>query len=181
MLILATALCSCAGEKDIFSSKFDYVNYGGERYIQSRMSVAKHSQSDFNVISIPIVNRNADTIYIFSTVLDNPDMFYSGKNIRSRKSHLIVDSYYDGYMKDAAHSGIRKFNFFQVLPGDSMVVSFDIDRLERMVNPLPPKIELRYYYFEKKGRNFDGLVNVEKGRLHCGSRHVYILKRPLVR
>ncbi len=170
LLIFVSVFCSCSSGKDIFSSKSDYVNYNGEKYIQSRVSTHQDRPNNSNTIRTAIVNTKADTIYIYSTVLDNNEMFYSGKNLKLERSCLVVDSYYSGSMTDAVYSGVKKFSFTEILPNDSMFVDFDVDRIARIAKFSPRKIKFKYYYFEKKGRNFEGLVSIEKDRLHCGTQ-----------
>ena len=93
-------------------------------------------------------------------------MFYSGKNLQKKGTVLIVDTYYPEYIADALHSGIKKFNFIQLLPNDSLVINIDVKRLVKNVRDYSPgKLKVLYYYFEKRGQSFDGLVNISKNKL----------------
>ncbi len=166
LLAILVLICSCSVEKRLFKLKSDYITQDGIRYIQSTISNYKGVISSLSESQFIIQNTSADTLYVFSTVLDNINMFYSGKNLHKKGTVLIVDTYYPEYMVDALHSGIKKFNFIQLLPNDSLVVNVDVKRLlEKIGDYSPNKLKLRYYYFEKRGQNFGGLFNISKNKL----------------
>ena len=166
LLILLILLSSCSTEKKIFNRKSDYLIRNGDRYIQATISNNKGIVNSSSENQFVIRNNEDDTICIFSTVLDNENMLYSGKNIQKNADVVVVDTYYPEYMSDAIHSGIKKFNFIQLLPNDSVTINFDVNRLARQVGDYQyDKLKMRYYYFRKRGQNFDGLVNITKTRL----------------
>ncbi len=99
-----------------------------------------------NTSSYCFVVKNSSNIpmYIFSTVLENPIMFYSKKNHSIKKNEIIFYSHYYNYMEDVIHSGIKKYNFIKVLPNDNLRINID----ESFVNQSKKKkMKLIYYYF----------------------------------
>jgi len=166
LLALLLFFSSCSVEEKFFNSSTDYITQDGHKYIQSIISGNKGVINNLSENQFIIKNKEVDTLYIFSTVLDNENMFYSGKNLQIKGGTLIVDTHYAEYMADAVHSGIKKFSFIQLLPKDSLVINIDVNRLPiQKTDYSAVTLKLIYYYFEKRGQNFDGLVNIERSKL----------------
>ena len=84
LLGLILLLSSCSAEKKIFSLKSDYITQDGIRYIQSTISSNKRIINSSSENQFIIRNTEVDTLYVFSTVLDNENMFYSGKILHKK-------------------------------------------------------------------------------------------------
>lgn len=152
-------------KKDLFNSKKDYVVLNGDKYIQSYILENIHNVGSLSVNNVTVHNREKDTIYVFGTVLTNTNMFYSKKNISIKGSNLVIDSYYENFIEDAIHSGIKRFNFIEILPDDSLVINIDRKKFEGENNFTKNGV-FYYYYFLKEGNNFNGLVNISKNKIH---------------
>ncbi len=158
-LLLAS---SCSAGKDIFSSKSDYVLMKNEKYIQAHVVKGLSSIGVLSKDKIVIHGSNTDTLYIFSTVISNENMFYSKKNIVSKNNRITINSYYNNFIADAVHSGIKKYNFIELLPKDSLIINVDRKRIQSRLGNTLTDGRFHYYYFSKKGENFNGLVNITK-------------------
>jgi hypothetical protein len=164
IIIPLFALFSCSNsDKILIAQKNDYVSYQGSKYIQTHVSTNVKVINPDSSIRFVINNKEKDTIYIFSTVINNENMFYSKKNIEVHKGTVFINSYYKEFSKDAIYSGIRKFNFIELLPMDSLMINIDETKVTQISKSKAEKIRFTYYFF-KKGRDFsrDGLLNVNK-------------------
>ncbi|WP_297334124.1 hypothetical protein [Flavobacterium sp.] len=119
----------------------DYITVNKKRYITVNYIHTKtlNTKSPYQIL---IINKNENSVNVFSTVLENSLMFYSHKNISIKKSLMIFDSHYKNYMKDAVHSGEKKIKFIVIPPNDTLTVNINPN-----VIPDVRKIRLRYYYF----------------------------------
>ena len=157
--------CSCSAKKGIFNNKYDYVVYNEDRYIQANVIENPNAINKDAKHQIVINNFNNDTLYLFSTVIMNGNMFYSNKNISSKRNKLLINSYYDNFITDAVHSGIRTYTFIKVLPGDSLVINIESAKISALLKPTLYIGNFRYYYFLKNGNSFDELVNISRNKI----------------
>lgn len=165
VIILFLLCCACSTEKNIFSSKKEYFIHKNQKHIQSRLIKNVDSIGSFSGNKIVVSNHSNDTMYIFATVITNDNMFYSKKNICQKKNYLIINSYYDNFFVDAIHSGVRKFNFIELLPHNSLVINVDRERILKQFKQPLNNGKFKYYYFVKNGNNFDGLVNITENKI----------------
>lgn len=165
-LIFLFCIASCS-TKVFKYKKSDYFIVGNEKFIHARYIFSKelYNESDYQ---LTIKNDHNEDIYLFSTVLENKDMFYSDKNYKKNKNTLKLNSFYDGYMKDASHSGIRKFNFIPLKQGDSLIINLDYSILVNV-----EKIELTYYYYLLNAQQ-KSVINIENNILQKGTVTKYI-------
>ena len=156
--------CSCSNNKKVLvSDRNDYITYQGNIFIQSHVTKSIREINYSSPDRIIIYNKEKDTIYLFSTVISNDNMFYSDENIKLNKGLLIISSYYKNFMKDAPHSGIRKFSFIQLLPLDSLIINVDKEKIKKVINDKVNQTKFIYYYFKNPGGSSgDGLVNISK-------------------
>lgn len=139
-------LTSCSNSSFEFT-KSDYFLMEGKRYIRVKYNPNRElHQSGPKFIMLK--NEFKEDIYVFSTVLENTPMLYSQKNYTKNKKKLKLNSYYKNYMKDATHSGIRKFNFIPIASGDSLIVNLEPSFLSDV-----EEIEFTYYYLKSLNEN----------------------------
>lgn len=163
LLLLLSMSCS----KNVFKfNKTDYAYIDNERYIHVRYKLTDELYNK-SYYQLTIKNDHNEDIYLFSTVLENKHMFYSDKNYKKNKNTLKLNSFYDGYMKDASHSGIRKFNFIPIKQGDSLIINLDYSILVNV-----EKIELTYYYLLNAQQKT--LINIENNKVQKGTVTKYI-------
>lgn len=159
-LFLLLSAFSC--NKNVLTfDKADYSNLDNERYIHARYNQTKElfEKSD---CQFTVINSKNTEMYVFSTVLENQSMFYSKRNYSKNHQYLKLNSFYKGYMKDAVHSGIRKFNFIQIKPGDSLKINLD-NQILNDVN----KAELNYSYFFSNQK--EELINIDRIQILKGT------------
>ncbi|MDD3771835.1 MAG: hypothetical protein RBT46_03665 [Weeksellaceae bacterium] len=88
-------------------------------------------------------------------------MLYSKSNYSKDRKALKLNSYYENYMKDAVHSGIRKFNLIPIKKEDSLIINLDNSILSKV-----EEVELIYYYFT--GIQEELYVNIERNPIQRG-------------
>jgi len=153
-LLLFMMLCSCSSiDKKIFKShKTNYIVTPDGTFVNANYSILDtiNNKSKYNFI---IKNRENKSMFIFSTVIENSLMFYSKNNISFKKQVLKLNSYYKNYMREASHSGIKKYNFIEIQPNNSLIIYIDQELITNI-----KKIELTYYYFHSNSSN--SLLNI---------------------
>src|SRR5690554_3014383 len=109
IVISVFLLFSCISSAFPIFRKSDYFLKDGEKHIRVQYN-SKRELYDKSPYYLTIKNLHNEDIYLFSTVLENRAMLYSKSNYSKDRKALKLNSYYENYMKDAVHSGIRKFN-----------------------------------------------------------------------
>jgi hypothetical protein len=163
LLLVLLLLGSCATHnKSIISEKNDYLIFNEDKYISTTVDTNTNIINDISSHQIIIRNPDKDTVYVFSTVFSQSGMFYSEKNIHRTNNKIYIKNFYRNFIRDASYSGIKKFNFIRILPGDSLIVNVDEKRIvgsERMYD----SIVFSYYYFIKPNEyNEGGVYNIDK-------------------
>lgn len=142
-LIFCVLILSCSSQNELF--KYDNKNYiihDCKSHIQANYSnVNEINNKSFN--KIVIKNYNDKNLILFSTIIENPSMFYANKNLRVSGEKLIFKSFYRQYMNDAEHSGIKRFNFIVIKPNNSLVINLD----DKLIKNEIKTVELNYLYF----------------------------------
>ncbi len=158
--ILFFSFCSCSSTKKEFM-KFDKNDYLAENdlsYIKVSYSFIREvdKSSDYKMV---IKNNDKKNLNLFSTVIENSNMFYSNKNYKIEKSKLQFNTFYSHYMNDAEHSGIKKFNFIVIKPNDSLIINID----KNFIKKETAEIDLNYLFFYSNEQI--NLIDVNKLKL----------------
>ncbi|SFT59151.1 hypothetical protein SAMN05421857_1907 [Chryseobacterium formosense] len=162
--IIFGILHSCTIRKNIFNSQTDYLIYNNSKYAPIQIIKNKEIIGTASKNSFTIKNNSKNKILIFSTVLENESMFYSKRNITVKNNILLIDSFYNNYMDDASNSGIKKFNFIEIQPNNKLVINYNIDDFKINFKQTK-KIQLQYYFLEKKSDSSNNLLEVPKDGL----------------
>lgn len=156
--IIFSIIYSCATRKNIFNSQTYYLIYNSSKYAQIQTIKDKKNIGIESKNSFTIKNNSKDRILLFSTVLENENMLYSKRNIAVKNDILLIDSFYDNYMEDASNSGIKKYTFIEILPNSELVINYNIEKFK--IHFKPKKIQLRYYFLEKKSDSLNNLLEI---------------------
>jgi hypothetical protein len=95
---------------------------------------------------------------VFSTVLQNTQMLYSKKNYKLKNENVELNSFYQNYINDALHSGIKKFNFIPIKRDSSLILNIDTSKFKNAKT-----LELTYYYIPNINREV--LINIDKNKI----------------
>ena len=126
--------------------------------------------------TIVIKNNAKSTIYVFATIINEENMFYSTNNINFDNEFLIINSYYDNYMHDAVHSGVRKYNFIKILPSESLAIKLDTERIINDIGSLHNG-KFNYFYFtERKEDSFSYLLDIDNANITQGTAYFNIIR-----
>lgn len=138
--------CSSIDKKLFKSEKSNYIKTNEGDFIKANYTnVNEINPKTKNQVIIK--NSKDKPMYVFSTVIENSLLLYSDKNYSTSNSKIKINSYYNNYMDDVSNSGVKKFNFIEVLPNDSLIINLKDELVENYA-----KYEFTYYYFHKEKR-----------------------------
>ncbi len=142
-LILFIVITSCSTKNKVIRfEKNDYLIQNNKSYITANYSEIKTINESSNYKFV-IKNNSSRYINLFSTIIENSNMFYSIKNYKFKRNKLLFNSFYNDYMSDAEHSGVKKFSFIKIKPNDSLTINLD----EKFIKKGIDKISLNYLFF----------------------------------
>ncbi|AWA31106.1 hypothetical protein HYN48_13970 [Flavobacterium magnum] len=156
-ILLISSLFSCSSINKKIYNNSDLVFYADKKLISANYHETREL-GEFSENKMIIKNTGTENLIVFSTVLENTNMFYSKKNFKRKNNNLIFDSFYRNYMSDAMHSGIKKFNFIIIPPNDSLKINIS----SKYANDVT-RTGLRYYHFASNDQF--GLIDISKVKL----------------
>lgn len=141
IILMFTLVNQVVYGQSFFEDK-DYIHYDNKDYVYLRILTGNRF-TDNGDASFKVKNTTKKNIYVFTSSLLNMEEILN----RDRLDGCQINTYYKNFQHDYPHSGITKYNFYEVEINDI----FDINLFIR--NPITEtclELYMIFYYFTLK-------------------------------